>query len=288
MNNAIELNKVEKRLKNFHLGPLDFSVPKGSIVGYIGENGAGKSTTIKLLLGILKPDSGQIKVLENRTDLINEYQKKDIGYVFDDLFLPGTMTIKNVRTFHKLLYGDAWQDNTFDKFIELFHLPYKKRIKDFSRGMKMQLGLAVALSHGAKLLLLDEATSGLDPIVRDDILDILLEYIQNEENTVLISSHILSDLEKIADYIAFIHKGELLFMENKDSLLEEYGIASLNEDQLSSLNPQAIVGYRKHRFGIETLVKRNLVPASMSLDNVTIEEIMVFMIKEAKNESITL
>ena len=282
MNKAIELNGVSKKFNNFDLGPLSFSIPKGSIVGYIGENGAGKSTTIKLLLGLLKADSGDIKVLGNSIDKMNEAEKKDIGFVFDDLFMPGTMSIKNIQTFNKLLYGDTWEEETFYHLVDSFNLPYKKKIKDFSRGMKMKLGIAVALSHGAKLLLLDEATSGLDPIVRDDILDILLDYIQDEGHTVFISSHILSDLEKVADYIAFIHKGKLLFIENKDDLLEEYGIASLNEDQLSSLDPQAIVGYRKHRFGIETLVKRDMVPAGISLDNASIQDIMVFTIKEAK------
>lgn len=282
MNKAIELEGVVKNLKGFKLGPLTFSVPTGSIVGYIGENGAGKSTTIKLLLGLMKPDSGNIRILGNSINQISVEQAKDIGYVFDDLYLPGSMTIKNVQKFNRLLYGYAWEDETFNRLILSFKLPYNKRIKDFSRGMKMKLGIAVALSHGAKLLLLDEATSGLDPIVRDDILDIILDYIQDENHTIFISSHILSDLEKVADYIAFIHNGQLLFMENKDVLLEEYGIASLTEDQLMSLDPKSIVGYRKHRYGIEALLKRNLVPESITLDNVSIEDIMVFTIKEAK------
>lgn len=288
MTKAIELKGVTKKLGDFHLGPLTFSVPTGCVVGYIGENGAGKSTTIKLLLGLMEADSGQINILGKPLEKITEEQKKDIAYVFDDLFLPGAMTLANVQRFHSLLYGKGWQDGTFQRLIKSFNLSEKRRVKDLSRGMKMQLGLAVALSHGAKLLLLDEATSGLDPVIRDDVLDILLDYLQDENHTVFISSHILSDLEKIADYIAFIHEGELLFMENKDSLAEEYGIASLTEDQLQALEPGAVIGLRKHRFGIEALVKRDLVPADLRLDKASIEDIMVFTIKEDKHESFAL
>lgn len=288
MTKAIELKGVTKKLGDFHLGPLTFSVPTGCVVGYIGENGAGKSTTIKLLLGLMEADSGQINILGKPLEKITEEQKKDIAYVFDDLFLPGAMTLADVQRFHSLLYGKAWHDEAFQRLIKSFHLSEKRRVQDLSRGMKMQLGLAVALSHGAKLLLLDEATSGLDPVIRDDVLDVLLDYLQDENHTVFISSHILSDLEKIADYIAFIHKGQLLFIENKDSLAEEYGIAALTEDQLQAFDPGAVVGYRKHRFGIEALVKRDLVPADLRLDKASIEDIMVFTIKEDKNESLAL
>lgn len=148
MEKAIELEGITKRLGDFNLGPLSFSIPSGSIVGYIGENGAGKSTTIKLLLGLMKPDSGKIKILGNPIAKSDAHQKKDVAYVFDDLFLLGTMTIKSVQTFHKLLYGEAWQEKTFYRLVESFQLPKKKRIKHFSRGMKMQLGIAIALSHG--------------------------------------------------------------------------------------------------------------------------------------------
>lgn len=285
MENAIEFQGVTKSLGDFKLGPLNFTVPRGCIVGYIGENGAGKSTTIKLILGLMRPDQGEIKVFGTPVHEIQPEQKQDIAYVFDDLFLPGTMNLKHVERFHSLLYGTAWEEETFKRLVTTFQLPEKKLVKDFSRGMKMQLGLAVALSHGAKLLLLDEATSGLDPVIRDDVLDILLEYLQEEDHTIFISSHILSDLEKVADYIAFIHEGQLLFIENKDDLVEEYGIASLTEDQVQSLDPRAIVGLRRHRFGIEALVKKDLMPRDIGLDKVTIEDIMVFTIKEGRHES---
>lgn len=279
MQHAIELVGVKKQLGDFSLGPITLAVPEGCIVGYIGENGAGKSTTIKLLLGLMQADEGQIRVLGQDVGVLSEEAKKDIAYVFDDLYLPQDMTVQNARTFHQKLYGDAWEDNSFQKHLTRFGLPDRKAIKDFSRGMKMQLGLALALSHGAKLLLLDEATSGLDPVIRDDVLDLLLEYIQDEGNTVLVSSHILSDLEKVADYIAFIHHGQLMFMEEKDELVHQYGLATLSREQLEELDPEAVVGKRSHKFGVDALVKRSLVPATMELEKVSIEDLMVYMIK---------
>lgn len=279
MQNAIELKGLKKRLGNFELGPIDLVIPQGSIVGYIGENGAGKSTTIKLLLNLMIPDEGEIKILGSPIKNFTPEQKKDVAYVFDDLYLPGDMNLKNVLNFHRKFYGKAWQDKIFSELNARFQLPSDKAIKHFSRGMKMQLGMALALSHGAKLLLLDEATSGLDPVIRDDVLDLLLEYIQEETHTVLVSSHILSDLEKVADYIAFIHQGKLLFMETKDDLVNQYGIASLTREQLQEIDPRAIVGKRTHQFGVEAMLKRDLVPDSIELEKVNVEDIMVFMIK---------
>ncbi|MDD7543722.1 MAG: ABC transporter ATP-binding protein [Peptoniphilaceae bacterium] len=270
---------MKKKLGNFELGPIDLVIPQGCIVGYIGENGAGKSTTIKLLLNLMKPDEGEIKIFDLPTQNFTPEQKKDLAYVFDDLYLPGDMNLKNVLNFHRKFYGNAWQDKTFSELNTRFQLPDNKAIKHFSRGMKMQLGMALALSHGAKLLLLDEATSGLDPVIRDDVLDLLLDYIQEETHTVLVSSHILSDLEKIADYIAFIHQGKLLFMETKDDLVNQYGIASLTQEQLQEMDPGAIVGTRTHQFGVEAMLKKSMVPNSIELEKVSVEDIMVFMIK---------
>jgi ABC-2 type transport system ATP-binding protein len=204
---------------------------------------------------------------------------KDIAFVFDDLHLPGDMKIKQIRFFHKELYKEAWQDEKFFKLIERFGLPEDKALKHFSRGMKMQLSLVLALSHGAKLLLLDEPTSGLDPVIRDDFLDLLLDYIQDEDNTVLVSTHILSDLEKAADYIAFIHKGRLIFMEAKDDLTEQYGMVFMNKEQFESLDSKAVIGKRKHKFGTEVLVKRDMIPPGIHVEKVGIEDIMVYMIK---------
>lgn len=279
MKQAIEMQGVTKSLGPFHLGPLNLCIPEGSIVGYIGENGAGKSTTIKLLLGLLKADAGRIRILGTDIKDIKSDQKKNLAYVFEDLYLPGEMTLKQAENFHHQLYGESWQQKEFFGLIRRFHLSEDKAIKAYSRGMKMQLGMALALSHGAKILLLDEATSGLDPVIREEILDILLEFIQMEDHTVFISSHILSDIEKIADYIAFIHQGRLVFMENKDELKFRYGLVSMSRNQVSQLDPAAIVGERVHQFGVDLLVKRDLVPKSLELEKVSIEDIMVYMIK---------
>lgn len=279
MKNAVEIQGLKKRLGNFELGSIDLQVPQGSIVGYIGENGAGKSTTIKLLLGLMRADQGEIRLLGQPLRDFSPEMKRQIAYVFDDLYLPTDMTLKNILKFHRKLYGEAWQDETFSTLNARFQLPDHQAIKHFSRGMKMQLGLALALSHGAKLLLLDEATSGLDPVIRDDVLDLLLDYMQDETNTILVSSHILSDLEKVADYIAFIHQGKLIFMETKDDLVNQYGIASLTQEQLAEIDTRAIVGKRTHQFGNEVLLRKNLVPNRLELEKASAEDIMVYMIK---------
>lgn len=279
MQQAIELRGVRKQLGNFTLGPLNLRIPKGCIIGYIGENGAGKSTTIKLLLGLLYADAGEISLFGKKLEQRSPEMKKDVAYVFEDLYLPEDMTVENTRKFHERLYGRAWENDRFTELVSRFKLPQDKTIKEFSRGMIMQLGLALAMSHGAKLLLLDEATSGLDPVIRDDVLDLLLEYIQDEDHTVFVSSHILSDLEKAADYIAFIHQGQLLFIETKDELVNQHGIATLSREQIAALDPAAIVGVRHHQFGSEALLRRDLVPDNLDLEKVTVEDIMVYMIK---------
>ena len=221
---AIEIKNLVKKFDDFTLGPIDFAIPKGSIVGYIGQNGAGKSTTIKLLLGLLKKDSGEIKILDY--DNPNSLELKDkIGVVFDDLLVPEEMTLVDLEKFCSRVYS-KWDREFFYQLIKKFNLSEKQAIKSYSRGMRMKLSMAVALSHKAEILILDEATSGLDPIVREEILDFLLDFIQDENHTILISSHILSDLEKVADYIAFINDGKVLFVEPKDELKENYGICT--------------------------------------------------------------
>lgn len=187
-----------------------------------------------------------------------------------------------------MYYGNFWEKETFDRLLKRFNLPEKKKVSTFSRGMKMKLSLILALSHKPELLILDEATSGLDPVARDDILDILLEFIQDENKSIMISSHILSDLEKIADEIAFLHKGKLIFVENKDKLKEDYGLVSLSKEEFESLDKNSIIAVRDHKFGKECLVKKELIPQNLEVENVSIEEIMVYMIKEKYNESLDI
>lgn len=279
-NYAIEIKDLVKQFDNFKLGPINLTIPKGTIVGYIGQNGAGKSTTIKLLLGLLNKDSGEIKIL----DEINPSSvglKDKLGIVFDDLLVPEEMTLIDVEKFCSRVYS-KWNKTSFYKFKEKFNLPEKKIIKNYSRGMKMKLSMAVALSHNAELLILDEATSGLDPIVREEILDLLLDFMQDENHTILISSHILSDLEKVADYIAFINDGKILFMETKDELKENYGICTLSNEEVTSIDEEAIVGRRVHSFGQELLVKKNLIPNGIIFQKPSIEDIMIYFVKGVK------
>lgn len=279
-NYAIEIKDLVKQFDNFKLGPINLTIPKGTIVGYIGQNGAGKSTTIKLLLGLLNKDSGEIKIL----DEINPSSiglKDKLGIVFDDLLVPEEMTLIDVEKFCSRVYS-KWNKNSFYKFKEKFNLPEKKIIKNYSRGMKMKLSMAVALSHNAELLILDEATSGLDSIVREEILDLLLDFMQDENHTILISSHILSDLEKVADYIAFINDGKILFMETKDELKENYGICTLSNEEVTSIDEEAIVGRRVHSFGQELLVKKNLIPNGIIFQKPSIEDIMIYFVKGVK------
>ena len=288
MNDILSLRQVEKQFDNFHLGPLDLDIKKGSVLGLIGENGAGKSTSIRLILSNIKEKEGEIYIFGKKKKDLTENERKKIAFVFDDLYLPQDMNLRQVEKFHSLFFGSLWESNMFWNLVEKFDLPRDKDLKLFSRGMQMKTSLILALSHNADLLILDEATSGLDPIARDDILDLLLDFIQDENKSILISSHILSDLEKIADEIAFIHKGKIIFLENKEDLKEKYGIATLSKDEFESLDKRAIVGVRKHSFGIECLIEKSLVPEGLDMDKARIEDIMVFMIKEKYNESLDI
>ena len=278
--NSIEMNAVEMRLGSFHLGPIDLEIPRGAFVGLIGENGAGKSTLIKVLLGIMPSSAGSISVLGHDPVTGDPSYKERVGFVFDELHLPAQyFNAKHVGKLHALLYKNTWEPETFAKFLERFELPAKKKIKAYSRGMRMKLSLAIALSHGAELLILDEPTGGLDPVVRDEVLDVILEFLQDERRSVLFSSHILSDLDKAADYIAFLHKGKLLLMEGKDELTEKYALLHASPTTLGELDPEAVIGRRHSEFGDTALVQRALVPAGFELEKPTIEDVMVYLVK---------
>lgn len=280
--NCIEIHNLTKQYENFKLNNISFNVPQGSIVGFVGENGAGKTTTIKLILNLIKKDKGNIKIFginnsENEIDL-----KQQIGIVFDESYFPDNLKVNEVSYIMKNIYNE-WDNNTFNRYVDKFELPKNKIIKDYSRGMKMKMSIAVALSHNAKLLILDEATSGLDPIVRDEILEVFLDFIQNEEHSILISSHIISDLEKIADYIVFIHKGEIIFNQSKDELIYNYGIIKCNIEDFNLIDKKDIIRYKKNEFGYEILIKnKDELEKKYNhfvMDRVTIENIMLFYIK---------
>ena len=276
--NALEIRNLTRHFGDFTLDSLNLTLPGGCILGLIGENGAGKSTTIRLILGMLRPDGGTVTILgrDNRDNLA--LTKQDIGVVLDEVGIPECMTPKQVG----IVMADVftrWDAKTYEGLLERFSLPENKKFREFSRGMKMKLGLAVALSHQAKLLILDEATSGLDPVVRDEVVSILSEFTRDESHSILISSHIVSDLEKLCDYVAFLHKGKLLLCEEKDMLLSEYGILHCRPEDL----PETGVLHKKlSPYGAEALVRRDAVKPGTALSPISMEELFVFMSKEAK------
>ncbi len=276
--NAIEIKNLTKKYKGFSLDNISFTLPSGCILGLIGENGAGKSTTIKAILDMIKPDSGEINVLGQK---MSADLKNDIGVVLDEIGLPETININNVNSIMKKMFKN-WDQKRFFDTVDNFSLPKDKLFKDFSKGMKMKLGIAIAMSHNAKLLILDEPTSGLDPLVRDELIDVLNDFTRDEEHSILISSHIVSDLEKLCDYIAFIHKGKLMLNEEKDVLLERYGFINTTAERLSELDPDAIKGKKVNKFGIEAIVDRDMIPVGSEVAPVTIEDLFVFMAKEEK------
>ena len=282
--NAIKLSHINKSFGDFAIRDLNLTVPSGTICGLVGENGAGKSTTIRLLMGALRPDSGTASVLG--VDVSSpEFRdvKEDGGVVLDEAYFPESLNAVQVGKIMAATYR-RWDQGLYDGYLKRFDLPQNKQFKDYSRGMRMKLAIAAALSHQPKLLVLDEATAGLDPIVRDEVLDIFNEFTREEDHSILISSHILSDLEKLCDYIAFIHKGDLLFCEEKDQLLEQYGIFEDSRENLDCLQPEAIVAREESRYGgVRALVKRDLAPTGFRLEKPTVEDVVLFLVKGAKN-----
>ena len=276
--NALELHALEKHYKDFTLGPLELTLPGGMICGLIGENGAGKSTTIKLILDMIQRDGGTVTVLgkDNHTDFVRT--KEDIGVVLGSEGIPLCLNAVQVGKVMAGIYHN-WDADVYAGFCKKFGLPDKKKYKDYSTGMEMKLCIAVALSHHAKLLLLDEATNGLDPVVRDEVVDLLLDFARDENHSILISSHIVSDLEKMCDMIAFLHRGKLLLCEEKDALREEYALWHGSAAQLEELDDGAVYSRRVTPYGAEALVRRDAVPAGSNLSPVSIEELFVLMVK---------
>lgn len=281
--NAIEIRDLCKTYPGFSLDHVNLTLPCGCIMGLVGENGAGKSTTIRLILDMIARDSGTITLLgkDNRENI--RLLKEDIGVVLDEVGIPACLNPKQVGKIMTNTFRN-WEQAVYDTLLEKLAVPPEKPFKDFSKGMKMKLGIAIALSHRPKLLILDEATSGLDPVVRDEVLDLFSEFTREESHAVLISSHIVSDLEKICDYIAFLHKGRLLLCEEKDALKEKYGILRCSKEQLSALPPQAVIGRKETAYGVEAIAARDAVPAGLSLSPIDIEELFIFMVKEANQQ----
>ena len=279
--NALVIKGLCKQYPGFSLEPLDLTLPQGCIMGLVGENGAGKSTTIKLILDMIHRDGGTVTILgrDNRDNL--RLTKEEIGVVMDEIGIPSCLTAKQVGKVMANIYSH-WEPDTYSAYLNRLSVPLNKKFEELSRGMKMKLGIAIALSHGAKLLLLDEATSGLDPVVRDEVMDIFSEFTRDENHSILLSSHIVSDLEKICDYIAFLHKGKLMLCEEKDALRERYGIVRCALEQAREIPEKAIIGQKLSLYGAELIVERQAIPEGIDISPVDIEQLFIFMAKEAK------
>ena len=282
MENLLEVRGLCKNYNTFSLENIDIQVPKGSIVGFIGENGAGKTTTIKAIIGAIHREQGDIQILGQSVDHQFEKMKQDIAVVMEGSFFYEDFTAHQIEKVLKGFYR-KWDSEKFAHYLQKFKLPRDIKIKEFSKGMRMKLSLSIGLSYDAKLLILDEPTSGLDSIVRNEILDEFLTFIQDEERGILLSSHITSDLEKIADYITFIHEGKIVFTEMKDDLIYNYAVLKCGASEFERLDAADFVGYRKGTFQVEALVKdkaaiRQKYP-DLVIDPVTIDDIMLFYVK---------
>ncbi len=282
MQNILEIQNLRKQYPSFALKDVSLCVPSGSIMGFIGENGAGKTTTIKLILNEIARDSGTVKIfgMDNIRD--ERKIKEQIGVVFDESYFYGEFKAGDIGSILKRVFS-GWDDGLYKRYLQEFKLPSDKPIKEFSKGMKMKLGIASALAHRPRLLILDEATSGLDPIVRSDILDIFLDFIQDETHSVLFSSHITSDIEKVADYVTFIHEGQIIFERSKDDLLENSGILKCSSTDFGRVEKSGLVRWRKGEMGYEALVpdkqKAKQMYPGLLIDNATIDEIMLLYVK---------
>ena len=280
MTNCIEINGLCKSYGDFALKNINLTLPGGSILGLIGENGAGKTTTIKCILNLISRDAGEISLLGYDNVREERLAKADIGFVLDECFFSDNLHPRDVGKILAPAYK-SWDADLFRSYLDKFGLPEKKLVKEFSRGMKMKLSLSAALAHHPKLLILDEATAGLDPVVRDEILDEFLGFISDEDHAILMSSHITSDLEKVADYIAYIHQGQVVLSDAKDAILDSYGRVGCTAAQLEAIAPADVLRVRKGAFGAEALVADRAAFARkypmLLVERTTLEDIMLFV-----------
>lgn len=286
MEYAVEVQGLTKRYPGFTLDHVSFAVSSGSIVGFIGENGAGKSTTMKAVLNLIRRDEGSVRLLGREDGAEYPEIKEQIGVVFDESYFPDNLKIRDVDRIMRSIFR-SWESGKFLDYCRRFGLPEKKIVKTFSRGMKMKLSIAAALSHQTKLLIMDEATSGLDPVVRNEILDLFQEFVQEEDHTVFLSSHITSDIERIADYILLIHKGRILLFEDKDTLLYEYGVVRCSREQAQNLDKDLVVGVRRSQFETEVLVRNRKAlkeQPDLVVDRASLEDILLFTVKNGLEE----
>lgn len=286
MENIIEIKNLKKKYDDkFELGEIDITIPKGVIVGLIGENGSGKTTLIKLMLNIIKSDNGEIKIFGKDNKKKEKEIKEDIGVVLDNMFFPELLNAKDINNSMKDIYKN-WDSKLYFSYLKEFDLPDNKSLKSMSKGMRKKLEIATALAHKPKLLILDEPTSGLDPVIRNEVLDIFQKFIEDEEHGVLLSTHITSDLEHIADEIIFIDKGKKVLQKSRDEIIDNYGILKCDIDYFSNIDKKDIITYKKTKYAYEILVddkeKTSKKYPSCVIDKITLEDLMVLVIKGEK------
>ena len=285
MENILEVKNLCKKYNGFELKDVNITLPKGMIMGFIGENGAGKTTTIKAILDIIKNYTGEIKIfgLDNKKE--DKKIKEDIGVVLDDMFFPEILTPNDINTVMKNIYKN-WDSQLYFKYLNDFTLPNNKPIKALSKGMRKKLEIATAISHHPKLLILDEPTAGLDPIARNDVIDIFQSFIQNEECSIFISTHITTDLEHIADYITFINNGKIILSKSREELLEEYGILKCSQEEFEKIDKKDFIKYKKSKYQYDVLIENrkefNKKYKVNTIDKITLEELMLLMVKGEK------
>ncbi len=286
MKNIIEIRDLVKKYDSkFKLEIDDLKIPSGCIIGLIGENGAGKTTLIKSILNIISIDEGNIKIFDKDYQKYDSIIKENIGVVLDNMFFPELLNISDINKVMKDIYR-SWDEELFKKYIKRFDLPINKPLKAMSKGMRKKLEIITAISHHPKLLILDEPTSGLDPVVRNEVLDMFLDFIQDEEHTILLSTHITSDLEHIADKIIFINNGQVILNNTRDDILDNYGILKCDINEFDKVSKDDIISYKKNKYNYEILVKDILKLSKkykdFVIDKITLEELMLLMIKGEK------
>ena len=286
MENIIEIKKLKKKYDDkFELGKIDLAIPKGVIVGLIGENGAGKTTLIKSMLNIIKIDSGEIKIFGKDYKKEEKEIKEDIGVVLDNMFFPELLNAKDINNAMKDVYKN-WDSELYFSYLKEFDLPDNKPLKSMSKGMRKKLEIVAAISHKPKLLILDEPTSGLDPVVRSEVLEIFQKFIEDEEHSILLSTHITSDLEHIADEIIFIDKGKKVLQKSRDEIIDNYGILKCDIDYFSNIDKKDIIAYKKTKYAYEILVNDKKQASkkyhSCVIDKITLEDLMILVIKGEK------
>ncbi|RKD23617.1 ABC-2 type transport system ATP-binding protein [Caminicella sporogenes DSM 14501] len=283
MGHILELKNVRKEYKDFTLKDISFTLDRGYIMGYIGPNGAGKSTTIKLIMNLLKKDDGEIRIFGLDNIKHEREIKQRIGFIYDQNHFYDELTLKQMKKIISNFYSN-WDDNLYREYIKRFNLREDKKIKELSKGMQMKFSLVLALSHNAELIIMDEPTSGLDPVFRSELLDILMDIIQDENKAIFFSTHITTDLEKVADYITFINDGKLVFSKAKDEILDEYGIVKGSKDILTEELKENFIGIRDNKFGFEALTAKadklkRIYKDNLIIERASLDDIMLFTIR---------